>query len=101
MKNPNEYISDSLSFETHAVINVEDISVHSSSITGTGIDIAEETTGAIESGIYLNEAGSPIKLNEVSIIYMIVEWWDIGKSEFMKERIDLYIKPKKEQTFIN
>lgn len=101
MKNENEYIADSFHFETHAVINGEDTVVHSGSASGAGVDIAEETTGAIEGGTYLNKDGNPITLNEVSNIYMIVEWWDIGKSESVKERIDLYIKPNKEQTFLN
>lgn len=87
MKNSNNYISDSFSFETHAVINDEDIRVHSGSNT--------------ESGIYLDENGSPITLNEISNIYMIVEWWDVDKSESMNERIELYTKPPKEQTFFN
>lgn len=100
-KNVNEYTADSFHFETHAVINGEDLTVHSGSASGVGIDIAEETTGAIEGETYLNEDGDPITLNDVSNIYMIVEWWDTGKSESVKERIDLYIKPDKEQTFLS
>ncbi|MEN2467725.1 hypothetical protein [Ornithinibacillus sp. JPR2-1] len=101
MKNSNEYISDSFRFETHVVINGEDIIVHSSSFTGPEIDIAEETTGAMESGPYLDENGSPITLNEISNIYMMVEWWDVDKRESMNERIDLFTKSTKEQTFFN
>jgi hypothetical protein len=101
MKNANEYITDSFQFETHAVINGKDIVVHSGSVTGAGIDIAKKITGAIEGGAYLNKNGDPITLNEVSDIYMIVEWWDIGKSANVKERIDLYSKDSKEKTFLN
>ncbi|CRK84584.1 hypothetical protein [Neobacillus massiliamazoniensis] len=101
MKNANEYITDSFQFETHAVINGKDIVVHSGSANGAGIDIAKKTTGAIEGGVYLNKNGDPITLNEVSDIYMIVEWWDIGKSANVKERIDLYSTDSKEKTFLN
>lgn len=101
MKNENEYIVDAFHFETHAVINGEDIVVHSGSASGAGIDIAEETTGAIEGGPYLDKNKKPITLNEVSTIYMIVEWWDIGKSDSLKEKMDLYNKDRKEQTFLN
>ncbi|ATP40860.1 hypothetical protein CSE16_12850 [Solibacillus sp. R5-41] len=99
MKNGNKSIVDSFYFETHVVINDNDVVVHTGAVTGAGIDIAEESTGAIEGGTYLNEDGTPITLNEINNIYMIVEWW--SKSESAKERIDLYIKPNKEQSFFN
>lgn len=95
MRNANEYITNSFHFETHAVINGEDLVVHAGSATGEGIDIAKKTTGAIEGGTYYNN-GDPITLNEVSDIYMIIEWWDTGKSGSVKERIDLYNKDSKE-----
>ncbi|WP_085505796.1 hypothetical protein [Thalassobacillus devorans] len=100
MKNENEYIADSIHFKTHAVMNGEDIVVHSGSASGAEIDIANESTGAIEGGEYLNEDGSPITLKEVSNIYMTVEWWDEGKSDSMKERIKLYDESYKENTFL-
>ncbi|WP_078380031.1 hypothetical protein [Sutcliffiella halmapala] len=100
MKNENEYITDSFHFVTYVVINDEDTVVHSGSETGE-MNIAEKTTGAIEGKTYLNENGDSIKLNEISEIYVVVEWWDIGKSESVKERIDLYNKDSKEQTFLN
>ncbi|WP_391116985.1 hypothetical protein [Psychrobacillus sp. L3] len=107
MKNEEKYLSDFFQFETHAVINNEDFTVHSNSIefsspeTGDGIDIAEITTGAIESGKYLNEKGDPISLKEVNVIYMIVKWRDINKGAYANERIDLFVKPNKEETFLN
>ncbi|MFD2922287.1 hypothetical protein [Halobacillus naozhouensis] len=100
MKNKNKYITNSFHFETHAVIADKDITVHSGSVTGAGIDIAEETTGAIEGGTYLNEKGEPITLDNIRAIYMIVGWWDMSKGESVKERIDLYNQPKKEKTFL-
>lgn len=101
MKNANKYISDSFQFETHAVINGEDTVVHAGSATGAGIDISKKTTGANEGGTYFKKNGEPITLNEVSDIYMVVEWWDIGKNVNLKERLDLYSKNSKEKTFLN
>ncbi|ALC85556.1 hypothetical protein AM499_06780 [Bacillus sp. FJAT-22090] len=99
VKNGNKSIADSFSFETHVVINDKDVVVHTGAVTSAGIDITEESTGAIEGGTYLNEDGTPITLTEINNIYMIVEWR--GKSESAKERIDLYNKPNKEQTFLD
>lgn len=99
MKNKNEYITDSFHFETHAVINGEDLAVHTGSVSGK-VDLAKKTTGAIEGGTYLNEKGNPISLNEVSDIYVIVEWKDSSKSKNVKERIDLYTKSNNEKTFL-
>ncbi|MGE7921530.1 hypothetical protein ACQKM9_21755 [Viridibacillus sp. NPDC093762] len=59
--------------------------VHTGSVTSVGINIAEESTGAIEGGTYLNEDGTPITLNEINNIYMVVEWW--GKSESAKKEL--------------
>lgn len=101
MKNENEYLADFFHFETHVVTNGKDLVVHSGSVSGTGIDIAEESTGTVEGGEYINEDGTPISLNDVSNIYMIIEWWDIGKSESMRERIELYNKSNKENTLLN
>ncbi|WP_391116999.1 hypothetical protein [Psychrobacillus sp. L3] len=99
VKNGNKSIVDFFYFETHVVINDKDLVVHTGGVSSTGMDIEEELTGAIESGAYLNEDGTPITLNEINNIYMIVDWR--GKSESAKERIDLYIKPNKEQTFLD
>lgn len=92
MKNENEYKTDSFHFDTHAIINNNDITIQSGSVTGLGIDIAEETTGTIKGRTYLNKNGDPITLEEINDIYMIVEWWDMNKSKHVKERIDLYSK---------
>lgn len=95
MKNHNKYTSDFFHFTTHAVINNEDRTVHSGSVSGMGIDIAEETTGTIKGGN--NGAITPDK---VSDIYMIVEWWDIDKEKDVKERIDLYDESEEDSTFL-
>ena len=86
-------------FETHLVMKDKDVVVHTGGVSSTGMDIEKELTGAIEGGAYLNEDGTPITLNEVNNIYMIVEWRD--KSKSVKERINLYIKPKGEPTFLD
>ncbi|CDQ40557.1 hypothetical protein [Virgibacillus salexigens] len=90
MKNNKEYNTDSFQFETHAIINDEDKTVHSGSVSGLGIDIAEKTTGTIEGGTYLKENGELISLDDVNDIYMIIEWWNPIKNRKVKERIDLY-----------
>ena len=100
MKNANEYIGDSFHFQTHAVINGEDIIIHSGSTTGTGINLAKKTTGTIEGETLLNKKGDPIQLDDVNEIYMSVEWWGEGQRESMKERIDLHKKGGKGQTFL-
>ena len=101
MKNENEYIADSFRFKTHTVINGEDVIVHAGSVYGEGIDIAKQTTGTIEGEVYLNKNRDPISLSEVSEIYMVVEWWEKGKRESVKERIDLFNKDSKENSFLN
>ncbi|RSL30682.1 hypothetical protein D7Z54_24610 [Salibacterium salarium] len=93
MKNKSEYATDYFHFQTHAVINEEDRTVHSGSVTGPGIDISEETTGTTE-GTYLDKEGESITFNDVTDIYMIVEWWNPDKQEKVEERIDLYSKSK-------
>lgn len=99
VKNRNKTIVDSFYFETHVVINDKDLVVHTGAVTSAGKNIAEESTGAIEGDTYLNEDGTPITLKEINSIYMIIEWSD--KIESVKERVDLYIKPNKEQTFLD
>ncbi|WP_164670155.1 hypothetical protein [Virgibacillus doumboii] len=95
MKNHEEYKTDSFHFTTHAVINNEDRTIHTSSVTGMGIDIAEETTGTIEG-----KGENSITLDDISDVYMIVEWWDVNKEENVKERINLYNKPEGNDTFL-
>ncbi|MGY0693785.1 hypothetical protein ACW2QC_13520 [Virgibacillus sp. FSP13] len=94
MKRNDEYKTDSFSIEAHAVINNNDKVISrfsSSAYAGDGMNIAgKQDTGEIESGAYINEDGDPITLDDISNVYVIVEWWDQGKERDMKERIDLY-----------
>lgn len=99
MKNVNEYMTDYFHFEAHVVIDSDDSVVHTDSATGE-MNIAEYTTGAI-GGPYLNKNGESVTLKDINEIYVVVEWWDISKNESIKERIDLFNKFKKEQSFLN
>ncbi|MCD5322157.1 MULTISPECIES: hypothetical protein [Pontibacillus] len=101
MKQVEEYESSSMSFDTHLVVNGEDSIVHSGAVSGNGIDIAEESTGAIEGGPELTDEGDPIRLKDVSRIYMTVKWRDTDKKETMEERIDLYDQGLKEDSFLD
>lgn len=96
MKDENEYITDSFSFNMHAVINGVDNGIHAGSVSGR-TDISEQTTGTIEG----ENGETSIKLDEVSDIYMTVEWWDPDENENVQERIDIYQKPKDGETFLN
>ncbi|MFC2949226.1 hypothetical protein [Virgibacillus sediminis] len=95
MKEVDEYISDSFSFRTHAVVGREDTVIHGSSVSGR-TDIAQQTTGTVEG-----KGGNPITLDNVSNIYMTVEWWDMDKNEKVQERIELYRKPENGGTFLD
>ncbi|MFD2132421.1 hypothetical protein ACFSKI_14540 [Pseudogracilibacillus auburnensis] len=100
MKSKQEYITNFFHFETHVVINNEDLVIHSGSTSGLDIDIAEEFIGTIEGGAYFNDNGKPISPNDISEIYMIVEWWDSSNHVDVKERIDLYSSPEDDETFL-
>lgn len=99
MKNVNTYMTDFFHFETHVVIENDDSVVHTDSVTGE-TNIAKYTTGAI-AGPYINKNGDFITLKDIHEIYVVVEWWDTSKNESIKERIDLFNKSKKEQSFLN
>ncbi|MCM3397941.1 hypothetical protein [Oceanobacillus profundus] len=93
MKEENKYITDSFSFDTYAVINGVDHKIHAGSVSGRA-DIKEQTTGTLEGG-------APIDFDELSSVYMIIEWWDPNESDNVQERINLYQKPKNDETFLN
>ena len=94
MKNVDEYYTESFGFKTYIVINGQDTRVHTGYVSGNNINIAVETTGAIEGGTYLNKNGAAITIDDITEIYMVIEWWDKTKDEDVKERIDLYNKEK-------
>ncbi|WP_339229286.1 hypothetical protein NSQ77_05150 [Oceanobacillus sp. FSL K6-2867] len=93
MKEKNEFITDSFSFNTYAVINGEDQRIHAGSVSGR-TDIREQTTGTLEGDEHID-------FDELSDIYMIVEWWNPNENNNDKERINLYQKSGKDETFLN
>ncbi|MBB4826638.1 hypothetical protein HNO89_003919 [Sporosarcina luteola] len=106
-KNKGEFLSNFFQFETHIIIDGEDLTVHSGSVSFSGLneeeglDISNEMTGAIEGESYLNKNGNPISFKEISDIYVIVEWSDMKKGEYTKEKIELYSRTNQEPSFLN
>ena len=97
-KNKAEYLADSFHFETHIITNEGDFVIHSGSVSGLGIDIAEETTGAIGADNVTN--GHSMTIKNIEQIYIDVEWNVQGSSENLQERIELYNPTKEEPSFI-
>ena len=91
MTEENEYLTDSFHFSTHAVVKGVDQTIHAGSVSGQ-TDISEQMTGSIAG-----DNGNPIPLEEISNIYMLVEWWDTAKNEHVQERIELYRKQDNEE----
>lgn len=67
-------------------------------VSGLGIDIAEETTGAIGADNVTN--GHSMTIKNIEQIYIDVEWNVQGSSENLQERIELYNPTKEEPSFI-
>lgn len=90
MKDKNEFNSNFLDIKVHATINNQDRVVQGKSVTVTGDEqnIAQTSIGAVEGGTYFKENGEPITLEDISDLYMIIQWQDGNKE--MEERIDLY-----------
>ncbi|ASF40685.1 hypothetical protein CEH05_16605 [Halobacillus halophilus] len=88
MKNKTENSTDFFNLEVYAVIDNEDKLVQAKSVKGSELDITQMTTGATGGGTFLDDNGVPISLENVSDIYMNIEWQD--KSKTMEEKIDLY-----------
>ncbi|MEH7381185.1 hypothetical protein V7138_12060 [Bacillus sp. JJ1533] len=51
--------------------------------------MSQINTGTIEGDAPLNKDGETIKMDDVSDIYMTIEWKDINTDKKVKERIDL------------
>ena len=92
MAEESEYFTDSFHFSTHAVIKGVDQIIHAGSVSGQ-TDISEQMTGSI-----VGDNGTPLPLEEISNIYMMVEWWDTAKNENVQERIELYREQDNEET---
>ncbi|MFC5602672.1 hypothetical protein [Sporosarcina koreensis] len=106
MKTEEESLADFYQNATHVVINGKDTKVHGNIVTYSspkaddGMDIREMPTGAIAGPNYINANGDPISLKEIDAIYMVVEWRDVSTGEYSKEKIELYVKSDKENTFL-
>ncbi|MEC5423783.1 hypothetical protein QGM71_09795 [Virgibacillus sp. C22-A2] len=90
MKNREKYITDSFSVEVHAVIDNVDTVIQKNGVSGAGVNIAFENTGEIVEDTYLDAKGNPITLEDISNVYVVLEWWDLDQKKKMKEIIDLY-----------
>lgn len=90
MKNKTEYSSDYLSIGVYAVIDNEDTVVQRSTVTGSELDISQTSMGASEGGTLLNKNGEPVSLENISDIYMIIEWQDNDKKK--EEKVNLFNK---------
>ncbi|ASF38958.1 hypothetical protein CEH05_07470 [Halobacillus halophilus] len=88
MKNKAEFNTDFLSIRVHAVIDNEDRIIQGKSIQGSESNITQTSTGVTEGGTFIDEEGEPISLENISDIYMTIEWHDIKGAN--KEEIDLF-----------
>jgi len=89
MKSGSEYKTEYLHLEVHAVINGEDTLVQTKTVTGSETDISQVNTGTIEGDAPINKDGEKIKMEDISDIYMTIEWEDMTKGKKVKERMDL------------
>ncbi|WP_245831882.1 hypothetical protein [Oceanobacillus senegalensis] len=90
MKNKTEFSTDFFSIGVYAVIDNKDTVIQRRSVTGSESDISETSMGATEGGTLLNENGEPVSLENISDIYMIIEWKDNKKTK--EEKVDLFNK---------
>lgn len=88
MKGGSEYKTDYFYFDVHAVINSEDTVIQGKKVTGSEIDISQINTGIIEGDAPLNKDGETIEMDDISNMYMNIEWNDIQKDKKVIERID-------------
>ncbi|WP_085994130.1 hypothetical protein [Oceanobacillus senegalensis] len=89
MKGSSEYKTDYFYFEVHAVINGEDTVIQAKKVTGSETDVSQVNTGTIEGDAPLNKDGETIKMDDITDIYLTIEWKDINTDKKVKERIDL------------
>lgn len=90
MKNKTEYRSDYLSIGVYAVIHNEDTVIQRSTVTGSELDISQTSMGASEGGTLINKNGEPVSLENISDIYMMIEWQDNDKKK--EEKVNLFNK---------
>ncbi|MFZ4453520.1 hypothetical protein [Salibacterium aidingense] len=90
MKNTEEYNTDFFNFDTYVVHGNKKRRIHSKSVSGAAIDIAEEKTGNIEEDTSFYNNDSFLTAGDINAIYMMIEWWDTEQEEIVKEKIPLY-----------
>lgn len=89
IKDKNQYTTDFFDLEVHAVMDNDDRVIQKKTITGRE-NLTEVTTGTIEGGTYLDKDGKAIVLENISEVYMIVDWQNMNKGKRIVERIDLF-----------
>jgi hypothetical protein len=82
IKDKAQYKTDYLNLEVHVVIQAKQVNESES-------DITELTIGIVEDA-YLYKDGETIVLDNISDIYITIEWQDMNKGKKIKERIDLF-----------
>ena len=86
MKNTTDYLSNSFSYEVYARIDDEDLLIHQHHSSGAPVNIALKEIGSIKGDELFIKEGT---LNDVSDIYMKIEWEDF-KGHSRVEQIDLH-----------
>jgi len=96
MKGEDKHMADFFSFHVYTVVDGEENSLHSGSVSGE-TDIAKQTTGTIKG-----EGGENLtKFLEVNEIYMDVRWNDNDTDGDQEERIVLYNKDKNGKSLLD
>ncbi|MCM3629342.1 hypothetical protein M3194_18520 [Paenibacillus glycanilyticus] len=89
IKDKNQYTTDFFDLEVHAVMDYDDRVIQKKTITGSE-NLTEVTTGTIEGGTYLDKDGKALVSENISEVYMIIEWQNMNKGKRVIERIDLF-----------
>ncbi|MEI2356694.1 hypothetical protein [Mesobacillus zeae] len=98
MKNQTMYTTDFIDIKVHAIINNENEVIQSKKIIGDNTEINKMTIGAIEGKVeFVDKNGIPITLENISDIYIEIEWQAVNEKQRMQEKIDIYNK----ETFFN
>lgn len=89
MKGSSEYKTDYFYFKVHAVINGDDTVIQAKKVTGSETDVSQMNIGTVEGDAPLNKDGETIRIDDISDVYMTIEWKDMSQGKKIKERINL------------
>lgn len=89
MKRQQGYLTNQFSYKTYLVVNHEKFLVHSGSTIGEAFDIQRRDIGSIESEPYFSTNADLFEFEDLTEIYMEVEWMD-HNNVIAKETIKLY-----------